>query len=162
MDSIEALENNKTTEKEVSRRSLLGILGFIGFAVSGLFGTIINGLFLKPEVNYGPRTIFAAGRPEDYKVGTTQIFEDERVIVTKGKEGFAAISLTCTHLRCTVKQSALGFECPCHGSKFDEFGHVTSGPAPVNLPWFKVSISPSGDVEIDKTIKVDSGKYFVA
>ncbi len=162
MDSIEALENNKTTEREVSRRSLLGILGFIGFAVSGLFGTIINGLFLKPEVNYGPRTIFTAGRPDDYKVGTTQIFEDERVFVMKGKEGLAAISLTCTHLRCTVKTSTLGFECPCHGSKFDELGNVTSGPAPEPLPWYKVSVSPSGELEIDKTVKVDSGKYFVA
>lgn len=162
METLEAIEKKNITGQEVSRRSLLGILGFVGFAVSGLFATIINTLFLKPEVNYGPRTIFSAGRPEDFKVGSTLIFEDEKVIIKREKAGFAAISLVCTHLRCTVRESPLGFECPCHGSQFDPLGAVTGGPAPIDLPWFKVGISPSGDIEIDKTVKINAGDYFVA
>lgn len=159
---METAEKNLMTDQEVSRRSFLGILGVIGFAISGLLGTIINTLFLKPEVNYGPRTIFSAGRPEDYKDGVSQIFEDERVIIIKDRKGFAAISLTCTHLRCTVRQSSIGFECPCHGSQFDQLGAVTGGPASQDLPWYKLSISPAGDLEVDKTVKIDSGDYFIA
>ena len=33
--------------------------------------------------------------------------------------GSSALSLVCTHLGCTVDESADGFACPCHGSRYD-------------------------------------------
>ena len=61
----------------------------------------------------------------------------------------AAISNTCTHLGCVVATTEIGFDCPCHGSRFDADGTVLGGPAPRPLPWFRLSLSPSGEVEVD-------------
>lgn len=37
---------------------------------------------------------------------------------------------------------------------------MTGGPAPKPLPWFKISMAPNGELEIDKDTQVDSGRYF--
>ena len=71
----------------------------------------------------------------------------------------AAISTTCTHLGCIVGISDTGFACPCHGSRFDQDGTVTGGPAPKPLPWFKLSLAPNGELEVDKAMQVEPGTY---
>jgi glycine/D-amino acid oxidase-like deaminating enzyme/nitrite reductase/ring-hydroxylating ferredoxin subunit len=42
-----------------------------------------------------------------------------------------AVSLTCTHLGCTVRwnQAETSWDCPCHGSRFSHDGSVLNGPA---------------------------------
>lgn len=42
-----------------------------------------------------------------------------------------AVSLTCTHLGCTVEWNSAerSWDFPCHGSRFDRFGEVLEGPA---------------------------------
>ena len=52
-----------------------------------------------------------------------------------------------------------GFECPCHGSQFDNDGFVTGGPAPSPLAWYQVSIAPNGELEVDKSVKIPAGTY---
>ncbi len=58
--------------------------------------------------------------------------------VEGGAAEWAIVSASCTHLGCIpkmVKANGLdGWNCPCHGSKFDVLGRVTKGPAPTNLP----------------------------
>jgi len=71
----------------------------------------------------------------------------------------AAISTTCTHLGCIVGLSETGFACPCHGSRFDQDGNVTGGPAPKPLPWFQVNVAPNGELEVDKGTEVPSGTW---
>jgi Rieske Fe-S protein len=41
------------------------------------------------------------------------------------------VSLTCTHLGCTVRWNAAetSWDCPCHGSRFGHDGTVLQGPA---------------------------------
>ncbi|MDZ7291562.1 MAG: Rieske (2Fe-2S) protein [candidate division KSB1 bacterium] len=150
----------RTQQPEIDRRTFLTALGWAGVGFSGLIAGIGNLLYLKPAVNYGPATNFRAGKPEDFKEGIKEIFENERVVLVREKKGFAAISLTCTHLGCTIRTSEAGFECPCHGSQFDNDGYVTGGPAPRPLDWYQVSLAPNGELEVDKSVKVAPGTYF--
>jgi len=150
----------RTQEPQMERRTFLTALGWIGLGLSGFIGLIGNLFYLKPAVNYGPAMRFRVGKPEEFKEGIKELFEDERVVVVREREGFAAISLTCTHLGCTVRTSDAGFECPCHGSQFDNDGAVTGGPAPSSLPWYQVSIAPNGELEVDKSVKLSPGSYF--
>ena len=56
---------------------------------------------------------------------------DLRVAVKRtGAASFLALSTTCTHegTRIDIVNSALSFECPNHGSRFDSDGNVTRGP----------------------------------
>jgi Rieske Fe-S protein len=46
---------------------------------------------------------------------------------------YAALSLTCTHLGCTVEEDGEGFLCPCHGSRYNQDGLVLAGPAKASL-----------------------------
>lgn len=65
--------------------------------------------------------------------------------------GLMALFQRCVHLGCRVPWCAtsIGFECPCHGSKYDSVGEYFAGPAPRNLDRFVVSVD--GDRFIIRT-----------
>jgi len=75
--------------------------------------------------------------------------------------GLVALSMVCTHLGCLFKwvEANGRFECPCHGSKFEEDGKYIEGPAPRSLDRFAVRvITPAGVVESDASgspVKID-------
>jgi glycine/D-amino acid oxidase-like deaminating enzyme/nitrite reductase/ring-hydroxylating ferredoxin subunit len=52
------------------------------------------------------------------------------------------VSLTCTHLGCTVRWNAAEttWDCPCHGSRFGHDGTVLQGPAVRDLRRFDVTV----------------------
>lgn len=56
------------------------------------------------------------------------VFRDEQ-----GK--LHSCSAACTHLRCTVHWNGVekSWDCPCHGSRFDPYGKVITGPALTDL-----------------------------
>lgn len=56
--------------------------------------------------------------------------------------GLMALYQRCVHLGCRVPwcAPAQGFECPCHGSKYDYMGEYFGGPAPRNLDRFMVEV----------------------
>lgn len=152
--------NIRVQQPEIDRRTFLTTLGLGGVGFSAMIAGIGNLLYLKPAVDYGPPMVLRAGRPEDFKEGIKETLENERVVIVRDKKGFAAISVTCTHLGCTVRTSDAGFECPCHGSQFDNDGFVTGGPAPRPLDWYQVGVAPNGELEIDKSVKVPPGTFF--
>ena len=57
--------------------------------------------------------------------------------------GLTAIFMTCVHLGCRVPwcDSSKGFECGCHGSKYNALGEYEAGPAPRNLDRFIVELT---------------------
>ncbi len=61
---------------------------------------------------------------------------------------WGALSLTCTHLGCTVEETGDGFACPCHGSRYDENGKVVRGPAPRQLRQLRVEITAEDDLVV--------------
>ena len=102
---------------------------------------------------------FRIGRPEEFPTGARIAIDTKRVCIVRDGDKLAAISTTCTHLGCIVAPSATGFHCPCHGSQFDVDGNVTGGPAPKALPWYLVTITPSGELEVDKDTEIQMGTY---
>jgi Rieske Fe-S protein len=60
-----------------------------------------------------------------------------KVAVYRDKHGtLHQLSAVCPHLGCIVGWNAAEktWDCPCHGSRFDELGKVLNGPANSDLP----------------------------
>ena len=152
--------NYDREKTELTRRNFLSALGWAIFGVgtAGLLGFF--GRFAVPNVKYGPPSKFDIGKASTYPDGAQQTFIDQKVSVIRHGANIGAISLVCQHLGCTVAPSATGYDCPCHGSKYDAMGNVTHGPAQIGLFWFQVSLMPSGDLQVDKSKIVDMGTYY--
>lgn len=72
-------------------------------------------------------------------------------------EGLMPLYQRCVHLGCRVPfcQSSKWFECPCHGSKYNEAGEYQLGPAPRGMDRFKIEIQ--GDQIIVDTSEIVLG-----
>jgi cytochrome b6-f complex iron-sulfur subunit len=93
----------------------------------------------------------------NYPINTYTFLAKRKIFIYRDHEGVKALSAVCTHLGCVVEKSEDGFQCPCHGSRFNETGQVLSGAAPRNLPCLKVSRAPDGQllVDISKRVPAD-------
>lgn len=91
----------------------------------------------------------ALGPVADFPVGAT-VRTLERLVIVRDEAGFGAMSLRCTHQECLVAYGgpAQPIECPCHGAQFTAEGVVLRGPAPVDLPWYEVRVTPRGILEV--------------
>jgi cytochrome b6-f complex iron-sulfur subunit len=82
-------------------------------------------------------------------------FENVATPVVAGGEadgiGLTALWQRCVHLGCRVPScdSSQGFECPCHGSKYNRHGEYEAGPAPRNLDRFGVAVNDAGELIVD-------------
>ena len=143
------------------RRDLLGLSAL--WTAMAAFAAAIVGIarLPKPSVLPGPRRVYRTGSPEDFAVGSVTQIGSGSAFLYRDENGFHAISAVCTHLGCTVKRTEQdGFSCPCHGSQFDSHGSVVRGPAPSGLPWLRVSLLASGDLEVDADAEVPHGSTF--
>jgi cytochrome b6-f complex iron-sulfur subunit len=142
MSAIERAAGDRT------RRELFLIgCGSLVAAMAGFFVATLR--FLIPNVLYEPSRRFVIGPPTDFPPAAATFLPARRVFIFNGPDGFYAISSVCTHLGCNVKRGGPGFECPCHGSRFDENGRVVHGPAPSSLAWYVLSLSPRRELVVD-------------
>ena len=148
------------TEDQVTRRKMLSWLTGFGLFGAAIITVFSNLLFLKPRATYGQPSRFAIGKPEAFPSGSRIALEQQRICIVREGDKMAAISTTCTHLGCIVSLSETGFACPCHGSRYDQDGNVTGGPAPKPLSWFEVSLAPNGELVVDKDTEIQSGTFF--
>jgi Rieske Fe-S protein len=104
-----------------------------------------------PDVLYEPPKAYKIGGPQDYLDGVNYIPEKRIFVVRKGTL-FKVISAVCTHIGCTVRWEAdrNQWECPCHGSIFDDKGAVIVGPAPRPLPWYEVTLAANGRLFVNQ------------
>jgi cytochrome b6-f complex iron-sulfur subunit len=151
---------NELNEAQATRRRMLTWLSSFGLFGSALVSIVSNLVFIKPRATYGQPNRFSIGKPEDFPSGTRIALDEHRVCIVREGTKVCAISTTCTHLGCIIAPSETGFACPCHGSRFDQDGNVTGGPAPKPLPWYQVSLAPNGEIEVDKGAEVPAGTYF--
>jgi cytochrome b6-f complex iron-sulfur subunit len=142
--------------KALDRRGFFWV-GWASIAAASAGFLVSTFRFLVPNVLYEPPSRFSVGPPAEFPPQTATFLEDHRLFVVNSADGFYAISSVCTHLGCNVKRTSQGFECPCHGSRFDANGQVVRGPAPSPLSWFALSLSPRGDlvVDLERTVGPD-------
>lgn len=153
--------SNETHDKTgISRRDFLGLASLGAVILSSL--SVLAGIFRmsKPNVRYEESTRFKIGKSENFPVGTVKKLDDKGVFIFANDDGLHAISSVCTHLGCIVNIAEWGFQCPCHGSKYNENGKVIGGPAPRNLVWLEISRNVDGSLEVDTAKEVLVGTKF--
>lgn len=153
--------SNESHDKDgVSRRDFLGLASIGAVILSSL--TVLAGIFrmTKADVHYEASKKFKIGKPEEFPAGTVKKLDDKKVFIFAEKDGLHAISSVCTHLGCIVHSDEGGFQCPCHGSKFNEKGEVVSGPAPRSLPWLEVSRHVDGSIVVNAAREIKAGTKF--
>jgi cytochrome b6-f complex iron-sulfur subunit len=147
-------------KKWISRRDFLG-LASLGAVILSSFTALAGILRLtKPNVYYEESQKFKIGKPENFPVGLVKNLEDQKVFIFSDTDGLHAISKTCTHLGCLVALTDSGFQCPCHGSKYNREGKVIAGPAPRPLPWLEITESVDGTLVVDAAQEVKAGTIF--
>ena len=140
------------------RRRALQILGAGAAAVATAEACWTTARFARAPVSYGPPRRRNLGPAAQYAPGTTVFVEEAGVFVRRDGDGLRAMSAVCTHLGCTVRRAADGYVCPCHGSQYDEEGHVTGGPAPQALAFYKLETDRLGRLIVDLGEPVAPGK----
>jgi cytochrome b6-f complex iron-sulfur subunit len=132
--------------------------------------------FLWPNLKGGFGSIVNAGNIDDIRAeiadtglpvynGTGRFYVVPYAAVT-GDDIYAANGLTvdgimplyqrCVHLGCRVPfcGSSKWFECPCHGSKYNQAGEYKLGPAPRGMDRFKITVEGDGTVLVDTAVVV--------
>ena len=121
---------------KLTRDGLLWLSAALG--LGGLFR------FLDYEANPAPKTEFDLGPATDYLPDSRTLLADVPAVLIRNGDGFSAVSLTCTHLGCTVEQNKDEFICPCHGSHFDLNGKLLHGPAVRPLASLRIETTEDG------------------
>ena len=153
--SSEAQENTGVTRRDFLGKASLGAAVLTALSVfAGIFR------MTKPTVRYEEATRFKIGKPESFPAGTVKKIEERGVFIFANEDGMHAISSVCTHLGCIVNVTEGGFQCPCHGSKYNANGKVIGGPAPRSLAWLEISQNVDGTLAVDTAREVPVGTKF--
>ena len=129
---------------QLSRRDFLALATKGLLTLSGLLG--LGGLirFLSYRPDPAPPAQFDLGLAANYPPGSRTELADARALLIHTPNGFVAYSTLCPHLGCRVQPADDGFECPCHGSRFDRQGAVLNGPAARPLRILRVEEQADG------------------
>lgn len=122
-------------------------LAFFWPKLTGGFGADIDaGLItdLENQVHTSDGAILPLFIPEAkaYLVPAPPTLSDQFAGKSVEAGGLMALFQRCVHLGCRVPWCgpSQGFECPCHGSKYNAIGEYFGGPAPRNLDRFVVEL----------------------
>ena len=156
-------ETFDVTRRQFLNRSIVALFGlgvagfgaaFVGFlwpSSSGGFGSKINvgkvsdikadiqksnGFLYKPEGRMWITEYPASALPKAEQVYPPNVLNGM-------KAGVVALYQKCPHLGCRVPScnSSQWFECPCHGSQYNQVGEKKGGPAPRGMDSFGMEIA---------------------
>lgn len=128
-----------------------GLVSFLWPRVSGGFGSKINlgkitdlkakvqaanGFYYVPEGK-----LYVVDYPVTALPKARQVYQPSELAAMQ--EGMTVVYQKCPHLGCRVPpcMTSQFFECPCHGSQYNQAGEHKSGPAPRGLDHFATSVS---------------------
>ncbi len=142
-----------------SRRQFLKWL--IGSAVLVELGYVLYGLVGKKKPLQQSQNLFNAGNVSFFEKGRVYPFAGGHFYLSCLNDGgFLALSAKCTHLGCMIQSdlTTAGFACPCHSSKFNEYGEVLSPPATRALDILPI-LSENGDLLVDFTAPIKRKQF---
>jgi len=141
-------------------------------ALTGISATVAS-LWPRPKAGPFGRKM-TAGKLEDFLPASVTYFPEYRFYLVRlpmkgGGTGLLALYRRCTHLGCVVpwlpeepSEDALAptgrFHCPCHGSIYNRYGEVVSGPAPRPLDIFPITIA-GNEVEVNTAKAIRRQKF---
>jgi cytochrome b6-f complex iron-sulfur subunit len=133
---------------ELTRRDFLKLVrnGFLYLSGALVLGGLLR--YLDHDANPAPQTEFDLGPASNFPLNSRTIISEPPAMLLHTDKGFFALSLVCTHLGCTVEKKEQGFTCPCHGSRYDEDGKVTHGPAEKPLKSLRVDVTAEGNLKL--------------
>jgi cytochrome b6-f complex iron-sulfur subunit len=162
----------------VTRRQFMnrGIVAMFGLALASFGAAVLAQLWPRPTAGFGGR--INAGKIPDIKdaivAGSGFFYVPEGRMwlteypatalekaqaaygfypqVSAGLEaGVVALFQTCPHLCCRVPdcKTSQWFECPCHGSQYNQVGEKKGGPAPRGMDRFPMSVSAANELIVD-------------
>jgi cytochrome b6-f complex iron-sulfur subunit len=135
------------------RRSVITWIGKGLAALGGAGGLLLAGRFVQPYPRRDRSREVELGPAADLPQGAVRHLPDADVYVIHGVGGIYAVSGRCTHLGCSVAHRPSGFDCPCHGARFDLEGQPVSGPATRPLRWLRLALRGQSLVlELDHTV----------
>lgn len=131
---------------QLPRRNILKLIINTFLGVSGAIS--LTGLirFLSFQSDPPAPKEFDIGPATIYPLGETILLPQIPAVLRHNSKGFTALSMKCPHLGCTVEKPGESFECPCHGSRFDENGKITRGPATRDLTTLRVELNQEGNL----------------
>ncbi len=167
----------------VTRRQFLnrGIVAMFGLGLASFGAAVLAQLWPRPTEGFGARInvgsipdikdsiaagdgffYFPEGRmwlteyPEQAlaKAQTSYGFYPQ---VEQGlSQGVVALFQTCPHLGCRVPECATSqwFECPCHGSQYNQVGEKKGGPAPRGMDRFPMEVTSAGDLVVNTGVVI--------
>jgi cytochrome b6-f complex iron-sulfur subunit len=130
-------------------------LAFLWPNLKGGFGSLINAgplADIKSQIaDTGQPAYNGTGRFYMVPYGGTPSGDIDYAAEGVTEQGVMPLYQRCVHLGCRVPfcTSSKWFECPCHGSKYNEAGEYQLGPAPRGMDRFQMSIDGSGNVLVD-------------
>ncbi|MEX2279874.1 MAG: ubiquinol-cytochrome c reductase iron-sulfur subunit, partial [Acidimicrobiia bacterium] len=133
----------------------LSFLAFLWPKLSGGFGADVNAgsisALLDQAINDdGSITPVFIPEARAYVVPAPSSLAEAYVGNSVAVGGVMALFQRCVHLGCRVPWCgpSQGFECPCHGSKYNSIGEYNAGPAPRNLDRFVIELNPVNELII--------------
>lgn len=149
---LPSIQRSRLEPEPMARRDFLGLAAMWSAAAALLFAFMGILRLPKAAVLPSPSKRFRVALPESLPAHAPFLPPGRSVALFRADRGVYAVSTVCTHLGCIVKATPVGFDCPCHGSKFAKDGSVVRGPAPKALP--RLSVARLGENEY----LVDEGK----
>ena len=131
-----------------SRREFLKKFSVWAAIAAGLLASLSLLRQFVPRLTQYQRR-FKVGRVNGFPVNTFTYLPDRKMFVFRDHQGIRAVSAICTHLGCVIEKSEDGFQCPCHGSFYNDRGEVLSGAATKDLPWFGLRRDVDGQIIVD-------------
>jgi cytochrome b6-f complex iron-sulfur subunit len=136
------------------------VLGFLWPVPKGGFGSVIQvGKIsdILSEISSGSGFYyFAQGRLWMTAYPASALQKAQKVysqpVLNSLEAGVTVVYQTCPHLGCRVPSclTSQWFECPCHGSQYNQAGEKRGGPAPRGMDRFSTTVS-------NDTLTVDTG-----